>query len=136
MQPHILSEIGQCYMSSTCTAPPSPVVLTHIRDGLNFGPLGEIVKVSLCGMHAREAMQWGFRVHTEFPAVRVTQRVPSHIRLHATYIREQLSYTAWTEVGEAPREWDSNGCKIMSKLTGGGLSFALFHSRTYGCPVG
>lgn len=120
--------MAQCYVTALCTAPPSRVTLTYGGGSIN---------VSVCGLHARESMKWGFVVHAPFNSVRVTNRVPDGMRRYAETIKSWLSTNGWFELREAPRDWDSHGCKVYARLhSEDGISFALFHSRAYGCPLG
>lgn len=142
MQPYTLPPKAQCYMTNTCTAPPSPVTLSLKEKGNgwtgDFTPGGNNVELSLCGKHARESMSWGFVMQAPFRSIRITKRVTEDTRAIAAGIPLVFGNKAnWTEIQAAPREWDSHSCKIIALRMGeNSYSFALLHSRTYGCPLG
>lgn len=121
---------AQCWVVDTCTAPPSPARMS-IKDE------SATITINACGHHAREAMRWGFRFKAMSRAVRVTSRVPDKIKTDARSRIAVLRYDTWTEIAEAPRDWCAHGCTIYAQRHGhDGISFALIHSSTYGCPLG
>lgn len=116
-----------CYGDASCTAP-AMVVRMRYRDEPEFA------SVKLCGPHAREAMQLGFRFDVLFGRMNIRGFLPELDR----YVDGlgNLSADHWTEIQTAPREWCDTGCKIHAKRHDNGVSVWIMHSKTYGCPVG